>query len=218
MPNGNPLSRFTTLRQRGSALVLTLLISAVLLFVGLGLSYSVMQERQISVFDRDYKAARYVAEQGLRHAEEALERSYSFGGWNDDLDIEGSLGRPTHPGDQPPLNLQDASLNRNGLVVYRWAPTGAVEGALFQVPQVVQDHPARFSVWVRNNADDYGSTITADADNMVSVVSLGELLDDGGNVKARAYLIEMLMMSGSVIGNYPQKGLGAGGHSTLQAD
>ncbi len=205
-------------REEGSALILVLLISGALLIVGLALSFSVMVEHRISLFDRNHQAAIYVAEIGLKQAEVALTGSYQYNGWNDDLDTQGAFTRPAHAGDQPPLNLVDRSLNRKGLVVYRWGPPspGTVTGALWQVPVNVQDGNARYSVWVRNNSDDFGTTTFADADDVVEIVSLGELLDPGGGVKARTYLAEILTLQGAAARNYAQKGLGAGGASTIE--
>ena len=214
-------TRLRATRQRGSMILLVLVISSVLLAAGLALNFSVTHELRTSSFDRDRKSARYVAEQGLKAAEEALFLSYAVDAWNDDLDPTGSLGRPVHPtpgADQPPLNLHDQALNRNGLVVYEWDPTppASVTGSLWQVPVTVRDGNARYTVWVRNNPDDFSGTVTEDDDGVLKIVSLGEILDGAGNVRARTFLTELLRIPRLDPGNYGQKGLGAGGTSTIE--
>ena len=206
-------------RERGTALVLTLVIAGILLLVGIALSFVVGMETRLSSFDRNRKAARYVAETGLKQAEQALIGSFGFQGWEDDLDTTGALGRPAHvDGDQPPLSLADNALNRNGLVIYRWDPAapGTVTSALWQVAVAVRGGNARFSAWVRNNPDDYGANVITDLDSTVQIVALGELLDANGDVTARALLAEIVSIDASTFFNYSQKGLGAGGTSTIE--
>ncbi len=206
-------------RGRGAAiLVFLLLVSMVILSVGLALSFMSVTEVRLSLSDRDHRAAMYVAETGLKQAEDALEQSYFLNKWDDDLDPTNALGRPIHAYDQLPLNLQDGSLNRNGLIVYRWSltpPPGAPVAPLFQVPVIVRGANARYTVWVRNNSDDYGATVTLDGDNVVKIVSLGEVLDGNGNVKARSFLTETVTMPPPDASQYAQKGLGSGGTSTI---
>lgn len=213
--------RISTLRRdpdrRGaSILIFVLLMSIVLMAVSLALSFVVSTDIGISVTDRNRKAALYVAEMGLKQGEEALLDSFFLNTWDDDLDPEGALGRPVHGGDQLPVNLTDKSLNRNGLVVYRWdTGAGVIDLPLWEMPVTVRGDNARYSVWVRNNPDDYGGTVTIDLDQVVKVVALGEILDGNNQVKARSFLTETLRMPAPVAGDYAQKSLGAGGTSTI---
>lgn len=212
-------SQFHSQQERGSALVLTMVLSTVILLVGLSLAFVATAEIRVSAADRDRKAARYVAEQGLKDAEDALFSSWGTNRWLDDLDAAGGLGRPAHEaGDQPPLSLGDRSLNRNGLVVYRWNPAtpGEVLGTLYRVPLNLRGGNARYTVWVRNNSDDFGSAVTADGDSIVEIIALGEVLDAEGGVRSRSFLSETISLEGTSTRNYSQKGLGAGGTSTIE--
>jgi hypothetical protein len=194
-------------------------MSIVLLAVSLALSFVVTTDIGISVTDRDAKAAMYLAEIGLKQGEAALLESFFHNQWDDDLDPDGTFGRPTHVGDQLPTNLVDRSLTRNGMVLYRWDTTAAPPvpaSAFWRVPMTVRGGNARYTVWVRNNADDYGGTVTTDLDSVVKLVSLGEILDGNGQVKARSFLTETVEMPAPVAGNYSQKGLGSGGTSTIE--
>ena len=75
---------------------------------------------------------------------------------------------------------------------------------------------ARFSAWIRNNPDDYGADVITDLDSTVQIIALGELLDANGDVTARSLLAEIVSIDASNIFNYSQKGLGAGGTSTIE--
>lgn len=215
-----PTRDSTRPRDEGaSILIFVLLMSIVLLAVSLALSFVVTTDIGISVSDRDGKAAKYVAEIGLKQGEAALLTSFFYNQWDDDLDADGTFGRPLHGGDQLPLNLTDRSLNRNGMVLYRWDTTAeppTVAQAFWQVPVTVRGGNARYTVWVRNNADDFGGTVTTDLDSVVKIVSLGELLDGSGRIKARSFLTETISMPAPVAGNYSQKGLGSGGTTTIE--
>ena len=207
--------------ERGSALILVLIISTVLLLIGLAVSFVATAEIRVASLDRDHKAARYVAELGVKQAEAALFQSWATQRWDDDLDSTGALGRPAHEGgaDQVPLSLNDDSLDRNGLIVYRWsqAVPGQVDGTLYRVPVVIRGgNNARYTVWVRNNQDDYSASINEDLDSVVDIIALGEVLDISGGVRARAFLAETISPSGTGARNYSQKGLGAGGTSTIE--
>lgn len=206
--------------ESGSALLLVLVITPVLLLVLLSVSIVVTAEVRVAALDRDLKAARYVAEQGLEQGEQALLDSFAVRRWDDDLDSTGAIGRPAHAdgGDQPPLSLADTSLTRNGLIVYHWdtANPGDITSALYRVPVAVRGGNARYTVWVRNNADDYGATVTTDSDNMIRLVALGEVLDAAGGIRARSFLTETLVLEAGVVRNYEQKGLGSGGANTIE--
>ena len=207
--------------ERGSALILVLIISTVLLLIGLAVSFVATAEIRVASLDRDHKAARYVAELGVKQAEAALFESWATQQWDDDLDNTGGLGRPAQEdgADQVPLSLNDDSLDRNGLIVYRWSQTnpGQVNSALYRVPVNIRGgNNARYTVWVRNNQDDYSGSISEDLDSMVDIIALGEVLDISGGVRARAFLGETISPSGSGARNYDQKGLGAGGASTIE--
>lgn len=205
--------------ERGSALILVLIISTVLLLIGLAVSFVATAEIRISSLDRDHKAARYVAELGLKQAEAAMFASWTTQQWDDDLDDGGGLGRPAHAdgGDQMPWSLNDNSLDRNGLIVYRWTDAGAVDSALYQVPVNIRGgNNARYTVWVRNNRDDYSASINSDLDSIVDIIALGEVLDISGGVRARSFLAETISPSGQGQRNYDQKGFGAAGASTIE--
>jgi Tfp pilus assembly protein PilX len=179
-------------REKGSALVIIILVVFVLTMVGIaGVLFMTMEDR-LSGNDKLTKEALYVAEIGLRAGESVVKTKCASGS---DGVTSMLTGSPTY---QPP---------GAGYVAYS-------AGTAYQ--NVVVASPGSpdtvtYSIFVRNNIDDsVGSSATKDEDSRINIVALATVTDASGRGISKI-LEEQMFVGGAGGGERLEKGGNFGG-------
>ncbi len=154
-------------KERGSALIVVILVVLVLTMVGIaGLLFMNVEDR-LSGNDQQQKASLYAAESGMRFGEKLI------------LNVSGSSGI-------------DALLNYSGAVPKLSPPGGGYQAVILTngattlydvpLPSTGATGALHYSLYVRNNADDPSTapSPTIDGDKKVNLISVGEFSDPTG--------------------------------------
>ncbi len=145
--------------QRGSALIMALLVILVLSIIGIGIAYLTTTEDRISGNDKVGKTGFYAAEAGLRNGESLLQTYISNGSKKIDDLLTGTTYTP--PG--------------GGWTAYLLV----IDGVQFK-DQFIQGLPTDpsgkgvYTLYVRNNQDDPFGSATHDGDLKLNIISVGE--------------------------------------------
>lgn len=179
--------------ERGSALITVILVVLVLTLVGLAALVYMGMEDRISANDRLSKEALYAAEVGLRQGERALATQLTGGN-----SITMLLSRPndsvatpavTPAVPQVPAAQTMAAYDLAHLGTYLYDASGtaplANQAISYDTPSgTTVDNRAYYSLYLRNNPDDYTGTPTQDQDAKVVLISVGYIQGGGGNIVA----------------------------------
>lgn len=185
VPKGSQACNTVGVRRgkRGSALITVILMLLVLTVVGVGVAYLTQVEDRITGNDRYLKSAFYAAETGLRVGETVILSTIANPSqMGVELLAKSGFGGPN--GNTTP-NLVLPGGGRNGRVLslggVEYSP--AVSTTCCSVAPITltgvpdgQATQARFTLYVRNNADDPTGSETADSDGKVNLISVGQVL------------------------------------------
>ncbi len=175
--------------SRGSALVTVILVILILTVVGLGVAYFAQIEEGLSGNARLTRAAFYVAEVGLRKGESVISNSIVGVG----IALSTIL---TCGGCSPPLNVPGGGWQ--GIILHATDPEDSATkdfvNQTVPVPGGVVDHGS-YSLYVRNNADDPSGLETIDTDNVVLLISVGQVQGVGG--KNFTKILEEQLLTGA---------------------
>jgi len=156
-------------RQRGSALVMALLVVLILTVVALGVSYLTSSEDRFSGNSKMARVGFYAADAGLRAGEDALTQYSNTPGMSVTslLTAASSADVFTPPGGGRPAYLLVVSTTR-------------YEKRL--APKVAADPNTRgmYTLYVRNNPEDPGGD-TTDTDGLLQLVSVGQMVLTGAS-------------------------------------
>ena len=207
-------------KEKGSALITVILVTLVLTMVGLAAMLFMSVENTMSANDQGQKEALYLAETGLRAAESKIGslpvdssiinsqlegNSYSTDGTTAPQSLQYCTGY-AYPG--VVLTSVSASPGSQAFgpnflasVPVSYTPLGSTS-----------DRTGYYTVYIRNNPQDYSGSCTIDGDGFVEVVSVGQVLA-AGQVKYEKILQEtfFLGLGGQGTNWVLQKGLNAGG-------
>jgi hypothetical protein len=148
--------------QRGSALIMALLVILVLSIIGIGIAYLTTTEDRISGNDKVSKTGFYAAEAGLRNGESLLQTYIS----NGSKKIDDLLTCTTDTTYKPPGGGWTACpLVINGV----WVKDQPTEN----VPKDLSGRGV-YTLYVRNNQDDPFGSATHDGDLKLNIISVGE--------------------------------------------
>ncbi len=176
--------------SRGSALVTVILVILILTIVGLGVAYFAQIEEGLSGNARLTRAAFYVAEVGLRKGESVI--GNSIVGVGIGLSTILSCG-----GCSAPLNVPGGGWQ--GIILHAADPEDSVTkdfvNQTVPVPGTVVDRGS-FSLYVRNNPDDPSGLETVDSDNVVVLISVGQVQGVGGRTFTR--ILEEQLLTGAL--------------------
>ena len=210
--------------QKGSALITVIMVVLVLTLVGLAALVYMSVEDQVSNNDRLQKEALYAAETGLRIGERVLGtqiQTYSITAllgqpWAPSATVSNPAVTPNVPvtpdlpsyaGETglPKYDLAHLGTNVWGpppwnllLAAQQWA---AIPVTYTSPTNVATSNRAFFSLYLRNNQDDYSGSPTTDQDGKVDMISVGYLVDSGNRILAVKIIAE-----GFNLGSLPQFG------------
>lgn len=197
-------------RERGVALIMVLLVVLVLTGLGIAAAILMTQEDRTSARQELSKAALYSAEAGLRQGERVLSGTYVSA-------LSAVLG---NTGCSAPQNWRDPSLRSTGCPdeptrgdpsTWTVAHLGTYlidSNTLFEYANQFVGSGASgrgrmyYSLYVRNNPGDPGTTVTTDTDAIVRLVSVGFVM--GPSDSAAPLAVKIIEEEINV----------AGGHST----
>lgn len=173
--------------ERGSALVIIILVVFVLTMVGIaGVLFMTMEDR-LSGNDKLTKQALYAAEIGLRAGEGVVKTQCATGSDGITAMLTGST---TY---QPP---------GSGYLAY--SAGTAYQSVVVAAPGATET--ATYSLFVRNNIDDtVGSSATKDEDSRVNIVAMATVTDPSGRGITKI-LEEQMFVGGAGGGEDLQKG------------
>jgi len=145
--------------QRGSALIMALLVILVLSIIGIGIAYLTTTEDRISGNDKVSKTGFYAAEAGLRNGESLLQTYISNGEKIDKLFTGITYTPPS-----------------GGWTAYLLVINGAQVKDHFiqQIPNPKDPGRGVYTLYVRNNQDDPFGSATHDGDLKLNIISVGE--------------------------------------------
>ena len=176
--------------ERGSALILALLVILVLTVVGIGLSYMTSVEDKMAGNDQREKAGFYAAEVGLRNGETLLNGG-SMANTATLSTLLGASPAPPNAGEspstiQPPGGGYSAVLLTLNGTAYR--------DQVVPMPTGVQDH-ATYSLYVRNDREDVRGSATTDQNLVVNLISVGVVrrVDALGNITSSVVTITKML-------------------------
>jgi hypothetical protein len=175
--------------SRGSALVTVILVILVLTIVGLGVAYFAQIEESLSGNARLTRAAFYVAEVGLRKGESVISNSIVGVG----ISLSTIL---TCAGCSAPLNVPGGGWQ--GIILHATDPEdGGTKDFVNQTVPVagaVVDRGS-YSLYVRNNPDDPSGLEATDSDNVVLLISVGQVQGAGGRLFTK--ILEEQILTGA---------------------
>lgn len=176
--------------SRGSALVTVILVILILTVVGLGVAYFAQMEEGLSGNARLMRAALYIAEVGLRKGESVI--SVSIVGGSISLTTILTCG-----GCSPPLNVPGGG--PQGIILMATDPEDGVRKEFLNIPVPVPAGVGVFdrgtySLYVRNNPEDPAGAIN-DSDNIVLLISVGQVRGAGGRVFTK--IVEEQLLTGT---------------------
>jgi Tfp pilus assembly protein PilX len=163
--------------ERGSALILALLVILVLTVVGVGLSYMTTVEEKMAGNDQREKAGFYAAEVGLRQGEALL----NGGSMQTTATVSALLtATPTAPSaGQSPSTIQPPGGGYPAVLLVLNSTT--YRDMAVTMPSGVRDQ-ASFSLYIRNDREDTGGTATSDKNLIINLISVGKVgTDTSGN-------------------------------------
>ncbi len=214
-----------TNRQRGSAMITTILVLVILSAVGAAAVFLMREESAQSSSVMDSKLALYAAETGLRRGENVLGLVGAFSintllQHNSGSDPETPAMVPTRP-QQPSDPMLSGTYDAAHLGTYLL--DGATPQAVQRVQIPVQGNgPVRdafYSLCVRDNPEDISATnaasATIDSDSKLRLVSVG-WVQVGARVLAVKILEEEYNLTGVTQSPSAQKLVNAGGTSSVQ--
>ncbi len=177
-------------RSRGSALVAVVLVILILTIVGLGVAYFAQIEEGLSGNARLMRSAFYTAEVGLRKGESVLGTSIYAAGYSVSTVLTcGTCPSPLNPpgGGYPAVVLKatDPEDGVDKMFVNQAVPVPAGIGTVFD--------QGSYSLYVRNNPEDVGGP-TTDSDNIVLLISVGQVQAAGGRVYTK--ILEEQLLGG----------------------
>lgn len=176
---------------RGSALVTVVLVILILTVVGLGVAYFAQMEESLSGSARLTRAAFYAAEVGLRKGESVIGTSIVGVG------IGLSTLLTTCAGCPDPLSLPGGGWQ--GINLRAMDPedttTKSFVNRTVPVPGGVVDQGS-YSLYVRNNPDDPSGLAAIDTDNIVLLISVGQVQGAGGRLFTK--ILEEQLLAGAV--------------------
>ena len=197
---------------RGSALATVILVILVLTIVGIGIAYFTQIEDRLSGNVRMQKAAFYAADAGLRKGETVL---------------AGAVGSSTalttilsYVSATPKLKVPGGGYD--AVILSAIDPeTGALppgnEFLNIPIPAAagIVD-TTQFSLYVRNNAEDFAGNATTDTDSVVNLISVGQVILPGTAGTTMTQILEE-QLAVSAFGNEAggMKGLNAGGTGSV---
>ena len=187
-------------KEHGSALITVILVVLVLSMVGLAAMLFMGVEDRLSGSDRLDKEAFYAAESGLRVGEASLFANISGGSSITRLLQHVSVASTVAV--TPGVPQQPPAYDLSHLGTYLTNATTGAELASQNVPYTSptgsqMDGRAYYSLYVRNNIDDYGGTPTIDQDGKVDLISVGWIQSPAGVPLAAKVLEEEFNLNAS---------------------
>lgn len=178
--------------EKGSALIMVLLVVVVLTMVGLAAAYFMSMEDRISQNDKLFQAAFQAAQAGLKEGEQIVGTTVSNSSINTALDpaTHGNYAGNDEPTSQADL-IKAVHL---GTVLF----DGLIGGtALYNVTVStanITGFQTRYSLFLRNDANDYDPSQPGkyyiDNDGRMNLISRGSVIDSNGREVAVKILTE----------------------------
>lgn len=197
-------------RARGSALATVILVILVLTIVGIGIAYFTQIEDRLSGNVRMQKAGFYAADAGLRKGESVL-----AGAINSSVALTSVLNyvSATTP------NLKVPGGGFDAVILKAKDPDDGADKEFVNITIPAAAgivDTTRFSLYVRNNAEDFGGSATSDTDNVINLISVGQVILPGGSATAMTQILEEQLVV-TALGNEAggMKGLNAGGTGSV---
>lgn len=158
-------------QRRGSALIIVVLVVLVLTVVGLGIAFFASTEDRTSGNVRMSRVGFYAAEAGLRQAEVLVTNYATTGG-----DVSTLLSGSASDTYSPPGGGRPAYLLKISGTPYR----------RIVLEQNLGDPSTRamYSLFIRNNQDDFLGTDNVDGDRKINIIAVGQmvLVDGAGKL------------------------------------
>lgn len=198
-------------RARGSALATVVLVILVLTIVGIGIAYFTQIEDRLAGNSRMQKAGFYAADSGLRKGEAVLKfASASNVALSSILNYVGATPQLQVPGGgYPAVILLAVDPEAVG------APVEFKNIKLYDPVLSPAVDKAEYSLYVRNNVEDFAGTAILDTDNIINLVSVGMVrLPGAAGTTMTKILEEQLVVSTTGSESGSQKGGNAGGTGT----
>ena len=192
-------------KERGSALIIVILVVLVLTMVGLASVFYMTVEDRISQSDKLAQSAMHAAEAGLKAGEQIISKYGS-------RDALSAFMKPTSTpqsadshNDQPNALSDLMSASHLGSVLYSKG-LDSTGSALYDIPvgaSGITGLNERFSIYVRNNPSDYqtsdGTNYCVDHDFRINIVSRGVVKDASGREMAVKILSETLFFGEAAV-------------------
>jgi len=202
-------------KEKGSALIITILVVLVLTMVGIASLFFMTTEERIANVSRLERSAFYAAETGLRAAETSILNQYgsntnigttllSYQRTTDNV-FQVPNGGTVHP---VAVVLTDANSvpQHNDPITGELIPQGEMRG--IDIFGNNAGYTLTYSVYVRNDDDELSETV--DNNRIISVVSVGTLVT-GSGLTIRKVLEEMIGPSNGGGAPGTQQGQNTGG-------
>jgi hypothetical protein len=195
-------------RARGSALATVVLVILVLTIVGIGIAYFTQIEDRLAGNSRMQKAGFYAADSGLRKGEAVLGAAV-----NSSVALSSILN---YTGSTPTLPIPGGGYQ--AVILNATDPEDATLKEFLNIPlpaaSAVVDK-VQYSLYVRNNAEDFAGSALTDTDNIINLVSVGMVrLPGTAGTTMTTILEEQLVVATSGAESGSMKGGNPGGTGT----
>lgn len=190
--------------EKGSALIMVLLVVVVLTMVGLAATFYMSMEDRLSQNDKLFQAAFQAAQAGLKEGEQIISKTLS------DTTLNTALNPATHSdyagNDMPTAQADLTKATHLGTVLFDSMSGGSPFYNISVGSAGVTGFQARYTIYLRNDANDYDPTKTAQVDKFyidnngrVNLISRGSVIDTNGNEVAVKILTEQVYFGISTV-------------------
>ncbi len=185
--------------EKGSALIMVLLVVVVLTMVGLAATFYMSMEDRLAQNDRLFQSAFQAAQAGLKEGEQIVSTTVSNTTLNTALD---PATHGNYAGNDEPTSQGDLITSSHlGTVVFDSNVSGS-GNALYNVSlgsANIVGFQARYTLYLRNDANDYNPLATGqlgkyyiDNNGRVNLISRGSVVDSTGREVAVKILSEQI--------------------------
>jgi hypothetical protein len=190
--------------EKGSALIMVLLVVVVLTMVGLAAAFYMSMEDRLSQNDKLFQAAFQAAQAGLKEGEQIISKTLS------DTTLNTALNPATHSdyagNDMPTSQADLTKATHLGTVLFDSMSGGSPFHNISVGGASITGFQARYTIYLRNDANDYDPTKTGQLDKFyidnngrVNLISRGSVIDTNGNEVAVKILTEQVYFGISTV-------------------